>query len=108
MKPLSHASVNVVAMRRDLEFAVTVVNNGCTRETQIAVRLRVASPGQPVTGQGQIDQIDPGERKTVLIGHLALPELEKKLVLHVEVEPVPAEVSTDDNSVEYPVRFSVA
>jgi hypothetical protein len=90
-----------------LAYAVTVLNSGCIRETQIGVRLEITSPGQPVTGQTRIDQIDPGEEKTVLIGHLGLPALDKKLVLHVEVEPVPAEVSLDNNSAEYPVRYAL-
>jgi hypothetical protein len=104
-KTLSNASVNVIELRQNWAFAVTVFNGGCLSEKHIAVRLSILSGEQPMTSAGQIDQIDPGEKRTVVVGHFGLPDLQKRLLIRVEVEPVPTEMKLENNSAEYPVRF---
>jgi hypothetical protein len=105
--PLSRASVNVIELRQKLAFAVTVHNSGCLTETQLRVTLSISGSQPGMTTEGLIDRMNPGETKTVVLGNLGLPDLQKKLIVRVEVEAVPAETKIDDNSAEYPVRFTL-
>ena len=104
-KGLSESSITEIATVQGLEFLVTVVNRGCVSEKQIGVTLSIPGGGQRLSAEGRIAQINPGEKRSVVLGHLGLPDLQKKLLVRVEVEPVPGEVKTNDNSAAYPVIF---
>ena len=103
-KPLSRTSVTAVQLRVGFAFAVTIANNGCAPEREVTVNV-VAEAEPEFAGKGRIERIDPGERATANIGQLPLPSIEKRLLLRVEVEPVPTEVQLDNNTAEYPVKF---
>lgn len=107
-KPLSQTSVTEIELRKEWAFAVTIRNSGCAPERKIRVRAAISASEPGLTGQGQIEELFPGKEATVVIGHFALPPLDERLLLHVEIEPVPAEVNFDNNSADYPVRFLVS
>jgi hypothetical protein len=104
-KPLSRTSVNSIDLRPNWAFAVTVFNGGCRNEKRIDVRVSIFKGEQPMTTVRQIDQISPGEKRTVVLGDVGLPDLQKRLLVRVEVEPVPTETNVENNSAEYPVTF---
>jgi hypothetical protein len=106
-KPLSGSSVTAIELQEKFAFAITVMNSGCATEKQVGVQLALSAGEPRFAGEGQIDEIEPGEEKTVVIGNLPLPPLDRRLVLSVEVAPVPAETKAKDNSAAYPVKFVV-
>jgi len=103
---LSNATVNLIELQPGFGFAVTVANHGCAPENEVGIAL--SADGTPrFAGEGQIDELNPGNEATVVIDNLPLPQLEEKLLLHVEIEPGPAEANLDNNAVDYPVRFVI-
>ena len=66
------------------------------------MRARVISLCSPET----IPLIDSGAEETVDFRNLPLPPLDQKTSITVEVDPVPGETTTDNNSASYPVQFS--
>jgi CARDB protein len=104
---LSTSSLNTIQQRESLRFAVTVENSGCAQEVRLPVRLTIQQNPRPLRGQKTIDLINPGDQKTVEFSNLGLPPLDQKTSLTVEVEPVPTETKTDNNTASYPVQFAV-
>jgi hypothetical protein len=100
------AETNTIQQRQDLAFAVTIENSGCAQEVRVPVRLTIQQSPKPLTGSQTIDLINPQEQKTVIFRNLGLPTFERTS-LTVEVDPVPDETKTDNNTVSYPVQFSV-
>ena len=88
---------------------MTIENSGCAQEVGLKVRLTIQQSPRPITAQRTIDLIDPGDEATVNFPDLQdrSPELDQKTSLTVEVEPVPGESNTDNNTENYPVQFSV-
>jgi hypothetical protein len=107
-KELSTETTNTVQLSTDLTFSVTIQNSGCAQEVGLKVRLTIQQSPRPITGQRTIDLIDPGDEATVNFTDLQdrSPALEKTSIT-VEVEPVPGESNTDNNTENYPVQFSV-
>jgi hypothetical protein len=103
---LSTSELNTIQQRTDLAFAVTVENSGCAQEVRLLVRLTIQQTN-PLTGQQRIDIINPQEQKTVIFRDLGAPSFDQRTTLTVEVEPVPSETKTDNNTATYPVQFSI-
>jgi CARDB len=104
---LSNAMINGIELQPGFGFAVTVANHGCAPESEVKIVL--SADGTPMfAGEGEIDELNPGKEATVVIDNLPLPQLEEKLLLHVEIEPVPAEVNLDNNVADYPVIFLIS
>jgi hypothetical protein len=101
------AELNTIVSSRDLAFAITIENSGCAQEVRLPVRLSIQQSPKPLRGEKVIDLLDPQEQKTVVIRDLGTPAFDQKTSLTVEVEPVPNESNTDNNTVSYPVQFSV-
>jgi hypothetical protein len=106
---LSTETTNTIQLSTDLTFAVTVQNSGCAQEVGIKVRLTIQQSPRPITAQRTIDIIDQGEEETVEFTNLQdrTPQLDQDTSLTVEVEPVPGESNTNNNTASYPVQFSV-
>jgi hypothetical protein len=104
---LSTDTTNTIQLSTDLTFSVTVENSGCAQEVGLKVRLTIQQSPRPITAQRTIDLIDPGDEQTVEFADLGLPDLDQKTSLTVEVDPVPGESNTDNNTENYPVQFSV-
>ena len=106
-RELSTETTNTVQLSTDLTFSVTIQNSGCAQEVGLKIRLTIQQSPRPITAQRTVDLVDPGDEQTVEFTDLGLPELDQKTSLTVEVEPVPGESNTDNNTENYPVQFSV-
>jgi type II secretory pathway component PulJ len=104
---LTTDELNTVESTNDLAFAVAVKNSGCAQEVGIAVTLTIQKSPSPIVKRGRIDLINPGETKTVNFANIGTPPFGERTSLSVEVAPVQGEATTDNNTSEYPVVFSL-
>jgi hypothetical protein len=98
---------NTVTATTDLAFDVTVADSGDSQEVQIKVTLTIEKTGNPITRTQTIDLINPGEQKTVRFSDLGQVPFATKTNVKVDVQPVPGEKNTSNNSATYPVIFSL-
>jgi hypothetical protein len=54
-----------------------------------------------------IQQINPKEQKSVFFRNLGQVQFATKTTVKVDVQPVPGEKNTSNNSAQYPVIFSL-
>jgi CARDB len=106
-KELSTGSLNTIQLSTDLAFSVTVKNSGCAQEVGIRVTLTIQQSPKPIKSRKTIPLIDSGNEESVEFSGLGLPPLDQKTSLTVEVDPVPGETNTNNNSANYPVQFAV-
>jgi len=106
-KDLSEGSLNTIQLSTDLSFTVTVKNSGCAQEVSLRVTLTIQQSPKPIKSRKTIPLIDPGNEESVSFSGLGLPPLDQKTSLTVEVDPVPGETNTGNNSANYPVQFAV-
>jgi hypothetical protein len=104
---LSPTTLNTVEATNDLAFAVAIENSGCAQESSIPVTLTIQKSPAPIVKRRVLDLINPGETKTVTITDIGTVPFAERTSVAVEVEPVPSESTTDNNSAEYPVIFSL-
>jgi hypothetical protein len=105
---LSTSTRTTIVLRTNMTIQVTVEDSGDSQEANIPVTLTVVQAGKPnITKHETIGFINPGEQRTVTFSDFGSPEV-KPAVIKVEVQPVPGETKTDNNSADYPVIFSVA
>jgi outer membrane murein-binding lipoprotein Lpp len=103
------ASDNEITASTDLAFRVTVEDSGEFQEFNVAVTLTIQKSPRSIVKKKKIAVINAGETQTVtftnidLTGLFGLPTTVK-----VDIEPVPGETNTGNNSAEYKVIFSVA
>jgi hypothetical protein len=103
------ASDNEITASTDLAFQVTVENSGEFQEFNVGVTLTIQKSPRAIVKKTKIPVINAGETKTVtftnidLTGLFGLPTTVK-----VDIEPVPGEITTTNNSAEFKVIFSVA
>src|SRR6476661_3767812 len=107
-KDLSEGSLNTIQLSTDLSFTVTVKNSGCAQEVSLRVTLTIQQSPKPIKSRKTIPLIDPGNEESVSFSGLGLPPLDQKTTLTVEVDPVPSETNTTNNSAQYQVQFSVS
>jgi CARDB len=98
---------NTVEQSADLAFEVLVENSGESQETQVQVTLIVRQDPQ-IRKEQTIDVINPGEETTVTFTDFENLEFSAQTTLQVQVEPVEGEANTDNNTVEYPIIFTLA
>jgi hypothetical protein len=103
---LSPTEENSVEASDQLAFEVLVENSGTSQETQVRVNLNIQQTPQPIRKQATIDVINPGETKSVLFRDLA-PSFGILTTVQVNVEPVPSEARTENNTAEYSVIFTL-
>jgi hypothetical protein len=104
---LSASTENTVTASTDLAFAVTVQDTGDNQEVSVRVTLTIQRSPQNIVKKGTIDLINPGETKTLTFGDLGQPPFGVKTTIKVDVQPVPGEKNTGNNSASYPVIFSL-
>jgi outer membrane murein-binding lipoprotein Lpp len=103
------ASDNEITASTDLAFQVAVENSGDFQEFNVGVTLTIQKSPRAIVKKTKIAVINAGETKTVtftnidLTGLFGLPTTVK-----VDIEPVPGEITTSNNSAEFKVIFSVA
>ena len=108
-KQLDPNAENTVTATTDLAFRVAVQDSGSFQEFDIKVTLTIArTQGQkPITKTKTIDVINAGETKTVVFSDLGAPPFGVPTTVKVDVQPVPGEKTTSNNSAEYRVIFSL-
>ncbi len=104
---LSQSAENTVEASTDLGFAVTVANGGDSQEVKIPVTLTIQQSPTPIVKKATIDIINPDETKTVVFRDFPSVDFGERRVMRIDVDPVPGEEKTDNNSAEYPVIFSL-
>ena len=104
---LSPTTEATIVAKTDLGFEVTVEDTGDNQEVQVKVTLTIVQSPSSVVKKAVIDQINPGEQKTVIFNNLGPVQFAKKTSVKVDVTPVPGEKSTANNSAEFPVIFSL-
>jgi hypothetical protein len=103
---LSQDTETTIKVTQDLAFEVAVKDTGDSEEVQVEVDLTIQRTPTPIVKKETIPLINPGETKTVVFRDLGSPPFDKTTV-KVDVIPVPGEKSTDNNSYEYPVIFTL-
>ncbi len=98
---------NTVEQSADLAFEVLIENSGESQETQVKVTLIIRQDPQ-IRKEQTVDVINPGETKTVRFTGFENLEFSAQTTLQVQVEPVEGENNTDNNTVEYPIIFTLA
>jgi hypothetical protein len=104
---LSQTTENTVTATTDLGFAVTVEDTGDSQEVQVKVTLTIQQSPSPIVQTKTIDLINPGEQKTVVFRNLGQVQFATRTTVKVDIQPVPQEKNTANNSAQYPVIFSL-
>jgi hypothetical protein len=99
--------VNTVTASTDLAFQVAVMDSGDFQESFVKVVLTISKSPKPITQTRTIDLINAGETKTVTFANLPSPPFGVPTRVKVDVQPVPGEKTTSNNSAEYTVIFSL-
>ena len=106
-KQLSPTELNTVESTKDLAFSVEIENSGCAQESSIPVRLTIQKSPASIQKRKVLDLINPGETKTVVFSDIGNVPFAERTSVVIEVEPVPTESKTSNNTAEYPVIFSL-
>jgi hypothetical protein len=104
---LSESTENTVEASTDLGFAVAVANGGDSQEVKIVVTLTIQQSPTPIVKKQTIDIINPGETKTVVFRDFPSVDFGERRIMRIDVDPVPGEENTGNNTAEYPVIFSL-
>ena len=73
----------------------------------LKITLTIEKSGGPIVKTKTIDLINPGDEKTVTFTQLGQVPFAQKTNVKVDVQPVPGEKTTSNNSGTYPVIFSL-
>jgi hypothetical protein len=95
-----------VQLSEDLAFEIQVQNQGENTENDVQVHVTVGDGGDAIELDDTIDTIAVGEIQTVTIPLSRQPPTGQDVPITVEVEPVPGEEKTDNNSQESSVIFT--
>jgi hypothetical protein len=102
------ASQNEITASTDLAFQVSVQNSGDFQEFNVGVTLTIQKSPKPIVLRKKIPVINAGETKTVTFTNIDINGLfGLPTTIKVDVEPVPGESTTSNNSAEYKVIFSL-
>jgi hypothetical protein len=105
---LSESVETKVEASTDLAFAVAVANGGDSQEVKIVVTLTIQQSPTPIVKKQTIAIINPDETKTVVFRDFPSVDFGERRIMRIDVDPVPGEKTTSNNSAEYPVIFSLA
>jgi hypothetical protein len=102
------ASDNQITASTDLAFQVVVSNSGDFQELNVGVTLTIQKSPKSIVLSKKIDSINAGESKTVTFTNININGLfGLPTTVKVDVEPVPGEKTTTNNSADYKVIFSL-
>lgn len=103
---LSATTETTIKVNTDLAFEVGITDSGESQEVRVKVTLTIPAQPDPIVKSATIPIIDPGETKAVVLKLGTLPPFEQVSV-KVDVDPVPGETFTANNTAEYPVIFTL-
>src|SRR5262249_36319200 len=98
---------NTVTATTDLRFVAEVEDTGDSQEVQVKVTLTIQQQPSPIVQTQTIDLINPGATKQVIFSNLGQIQFATKTTVKVDVQPVPEEKNTANNSAQYTVIFSL-
>jgi len=104
---LATTTETTIEVTDDLAFEVSVTDSGESQEVRVKVTLTIPKQPEPIVKTATIPLIDPGETKTVRFQIGALVPFGEQTTVKVDVDPVPGETNTSNNSYEYPVIFTL-
>jgi hypothetical protein len=108
LNPGGAASDNEITASTDLAFQVAVMNSGNFQETNVGVTLTIQKSPKSIVKRMKIDVINTGQTKTVTFTNIDINGLfGLPTTVKVDVQPVPGEKTTTNNSAEYRVIFSL-
>jgi hypothetical protein len=104
---LSTETETFIKVTDALSFEVGVEDTGDSQEVRLVVTLTIPKQPDPIVQKQTIPIIDPGETKAVTFEVGALVPFGETINLKVDVDPVPGETNTSNNTFEYPVTFTL-
>ena len=105
-KELSPDEENTIAVTEDFSIVVAVENSGDFQETEVQVTIRILQEDE-IRKSKRIPSIDAGETEEVTFENFTNINFTALTTLKVTVAPVEGEQNTDNNTVDYPVIFSI-
>jgi hypothetical protein len=106
-RELSQDGENTIVATTDLGFAVTVDDSGEWPEANFRVALTIQQAPNPIVRTQLVSAIKPGERRTLVFRGLGQVMFATRTTVKVDVQPVPGEELTANNSGLYPTIFSL-
>ena len=103
---LSPTEDNTIEVSDELALQVRIQNSGDSQETQVLVTL-VIQQDPVIRKESTIESIDPGDTKTVTFRNFGSLSFSTQTTLRVNVDPVPGEENTNNNTAQYPVIFTL-
>jgi hypothetical protein len=103
---LSEDEDNTVRASDRLAFQVVIENSGDSQETQVPVTLTIQQ-NPPIRRRQVVDLINPQDTKVVTFRDLGSVSFSTRTTLQVNVEPVPGEENTANNTAQYSVIFTL-
>ena len=108
LNPSGAASDNQITASTDLAFQVAVTDSGDFQEFNVGVTLTIQKSPKSIVLRKKIDVINAGESKTVTFTNIDINGLfGLPTTVKVDVQPVPGEKTTTNNSADYKVIFSL-
>ena len=106
-KRLDPTVLNTVTASTSLAFQAAVQDSGGFQEFDVKVTLTIERNGKAIITRSQtIPIINAGETKNVTFGNLS-PPIGVETTVKVDIQPVPGERTTSNNSGTYKVIFSL-
>jgi hypothetical protein len=106
-KQLDPNAENTITASTDLAFRVVVQDSGDFQEFNVQVTLTIQKSPNSIVKRRTIPLINAGEQKTLTFTNLGPPPFGVPTTVKVDVQPVPGEKTTSNNSAEYRVIFSL-
>ena len=104
---LSTTTETTIKVTDELKFEVGVEDTGESTEVRIKVTLTIPKQPDAIVKTASIPIIDAGETKAVVFTVGALVPFGEQTSVKVDVDPVPGETNTTNNTAEYPVIFTL-
>jgi hypothetical protein len=106
-KQLDPGTETTIEASTELAFEVSVANTGESQEVGVEVQLTIPRQPNSIVKTQTIDLIEEGETQTVTFRDFPTLPFGEKISLRVDVKPVPGETNTGNNTLEFPVFFSI-
>jgi hypothetical protein len=104
---LSTDTETTIKVSTQLAFEVSITDSGDSQEVRVKVTLTIPKTPDPIVQTKTIPVIDPGETKTVTFEVGTLVPFGEQIAVKVDVDPVPGETNTTNNTAEFPVIFTL-
>jgi hypothetical protein len=104
---LSTTTETTIKVTDELKFEVGVEDSGESQEVRIKVTLTIPKQPDTIVKTATIPIIDAGETKAVVFSIGALVPFGEQTSVKVDIDPVPGETNTGNNTAEFPVIFTL-